>query len=89
MSREDTARLIEFAPDAEWRCLIALSRFGGLRVPSEALSLRWSDIDWHRHTIHVPSPKLEHLEGHEEREIPIFKELKPYLQECFGPLNRD
>ena len=83
VSPEDILRVIEFAPDAEWRCLIALSRFGGLRVPSEALSLRWADIDWHLGTIRVPCPKLEHLEGHENREIPIFSELRPYLQECF------
>ena len=38
-------RVIDAAPDAEWRLLIALSRFGGLRVPSEALALRWSDVD--------------------------------------------
>lgn len=83
VSSADIFRVIEFAPDAEWRCLIALSRFGGLRVPSEALSLRWADIDWHQNTIRVPCPKLEHLEGHEERVIPIFSELRPYLQECF------
>lgn len=67
----------------EKRCLIALSRFGGLRVPSKALSLRWTDTDWHQGTIRVPCPKLEHLKGHEDREIPIFSELRPYLQECF------
>jgi hypothetical protein len=52
-------------------------------VPSEALSLRWTDIDWHQGTILVSVPKLEHLEGHEDRLIPIFSELRPYLQECF------
>jgi site-specific recombinase XerD len=83
VSSEDILQVIEFAPDAEWRCLIALSRFGGLRVPSEALSLRWTDIDWHQGTIRVPCPKLEHLEGHEDRVIPIFSELRPFLQECF------
>ncbi len=83
VSAEDILLVIERAPDAEWRCLIALSRFGGLRVPSEALSLRWTDIDWNRNLIRVPCPKLEHLEGHEVREIPIFGELRPYLLECF------
>jgi integrase len=83
VSAEDILLVIERAPDAEWRCLIALSRFGGLRVPSEALSLRWTDNDWNRNLIRVPCPKLEHLEGHEVREIPIFGELRPYLLECF------
>ncbi len=83
VSPEIILRVIESAPDAEWRCLIALSRFGGLRVPSEALSLRWIDVDWDRNLIRVPCPKLEHLEGHEVREIPIFSELRPFLLECF------
>jgi hypothetical protein len=64
-------------------CLVALSRFGGLRVPSEALSLRWTDINWDRNSIRIPCPKLEHIEGHESREIPLFGELRPFLQECW------
>src|SRR4029079_10981306 len=43
IGRETIAKVIDAVPDAEWRVLIALSRFGGLRVPSEALALRWSD----------------------------------------------
>src|SRR6185436_4127635 len=46
VSRETIAKVIDAAPDAEWRLLITLSRFGGLRVPSEVLTLRWSDVDW-------------------------------------------
>tara|TARA_R110002072_G_scaffold179059_1_gene335057 strand:- start:116968 stop:118371 length:1404 start_codon:yes stop_codon:yes gene_type:complete len=82
VSRETSSSVLEHCPDAEWRCLIALSRFGGLRVPSEALSLRWSDIDWNRNLIHVPCPKLEHLDGHAVRDVPLFGELLPYLLEC-------
>ena len=81
--RDHIARVLEQCPDAEWRCLVALSRFAGLRVPSEALSLRWSDVDWHQNVIRIPCPKLEHIEGHEDREIPIFAELRPHLEECF------
>ena len=80
--RELILRVIAACPDEEWRCLVALSRFGGLRVPSEALSLRWSDVDWDRDIVRVPCPKLEHIEGHESREIPLFGELKPFLKEC-------
>ncbi|MDA0809824.1 MAG: site-specific integrase [Planctomycetota bacterium] len=82
VSRETISSVLEHCPDAEWRCLIALSRFGGLRVPSEALSLRWSDIDWNQNLIHVPCPKLEHLDGHAVRDVPLFGELLPYLLEC-------
>src|SRR5207249_206620 len=31
----------------------------------------------------VRSPKTEHHEGHESRVVPIFPELRPYLEECF------
>ena len=38
----------------------ALSRYGGLRCPSEHLALKWSDVDWDKSRIRVPSPKTEH-----------------------------
>lgn len=69
-------RVIDAAPDAEWRLLIALSRFGGLRCPSEHLALKWSDVDWGRNRFRVESPKTG------ERWIPIFPELRPYLDDC-------
>jgi hypothetical protein len=70
-------RAIEAAPDAEWRLIIALSRFGGLRCPSEHLALRWEDVLWDRNRFYVPSPKTG------GRWVPIFPELRPYLEECF------
>jgi integrase len=70
-------------PDAEWRSIVALSRYGGLRCPSEVLSLRWNDIDWERARIVVRSPKTEHHPGRESRVIPLFPELRPYLEEAF------
>ena len=39
IERDTVQRIIDAAPDAEWRLLIALARYGGLRIPSEALSL--------------------------------------------------
>jgi hypothetical protein len=63
--------------------LIALSRFAGLRVPSEAMSLRWQDIDWDRGRITVPCPKLEHLAGRGYRVIPLFADVRPYLEEAW------
>ena len=83
VSREDSERVLEACPDAQWRLLFALSRYGGLRCPSEHLSLRWGDVDWERDRITVPSPKTEHHAGGESRVIPLFPELRPYLEECF------
>lgn len=83
VTREMTAKVIDACPDAQWRLMIALSRFGGLRCPSEHLALTWSDVDWAKNRIRVPSPKTEHHEGKESREIPIFPELRPHLMQVF------
>src|SRR6516162_277379 len=77
VDREVIFHVIDAAPDAEWRLLIALSRFGGLRCPSEHLALRWQDVDWERNRFRVDSPKTG------ERWVPIFPELRPYLEGCF------
>ncbi len=70
---------IEAAPDVQWRVLIALSRYGGVRMPSEALPLRWGDINWEKRRVLITSPKTEHHAGHETRFIPLFPELEKYL----------
>lgn len=44
VTRDETQRVLDACPDAQWRLLFALSRFGGLRCPSEHLGLRWGDI---------------------------------------------
>jgi integrase len=84
VSREEATKVLTACPDAEWRLLFALARFGGLRVPSEVLLLRWSDIDWAGNRFTVTSPKTEHHEGGGSRIVPIFPELLPYLIEAFG-----
>jgi integrase len=83
IDRETIASVINAAPDHEWRLIIALSRFGGLRCPSEHLALRWQDIDWERSRFLVRSCKTEHHDDGGERWVPIFPELRPYLDECF------
>ncbi|WP_417392053.1 tyrosine-type recombinase/integrase [Gimesia sp.] len=83
VTREIAQKVINQAPDAEWRMIIALSRYGGLRCPSEVLRLRWEDIDRETDQILVTSPKTEHHPGKETRVIPLFPELVPYLDECY------
>jgi len=63
--------------------LFALSRFGGLRCPSEHLALTWNDVDWERNRFRVTSPKTAHHEGRGERWVPIFTEFRPYFEEAF------
>ena len=74
---------MEAAPDASWRLLIALSRFGGLRIPSEVRELRWSDIDWDNRSMRIRSPKTERHEGGDVRTVPIFEELVRPLMDAF------
>jgi integrase len=83
LERKDAERIIEACPDAEWRLLFALSRYGGLRCPSEHLSLRWDAIDWERARMLVKSPKTEHHQGRASRVAPIFPELRPFLDEAW------
>ena len=80
ITREDGQRILDACPDAQWRLIFALSRFGGLRCPSEHLALTWADIDWDRKRIRVTSAKTERHEGKGERWIPMFPELRPHLE---------
>ncbi len=80
VSLDDAYKVLEACPDANWRLLFALSRFGGLRCPSEHVALTWADVDWELDRLTIRSPKTEHHEGKESRIVPIFPELRPYLE---------
>jgi hypothetical protein len=69
--------------DNNWRLVIALTRFCGLRIPSEVSRLTWGDVDWHGRRLTIRVPKKEHLDGHEIRFVPIFAEVEPYLRQAF------
>ena len=83
VKRDVAYKVLDACPDAEWRLIFALSRFGGLRCPSEHLALTWPEVDWDRGRFLVHAPKTEHHEGKAERWVPIFPELRPYLEEAF------
>ncbi|MBN2129817.1 MAG: site-specific integrase [Sedimentisphaerales bacterium] len=83
LTPQEASRVLEACPDTQWRLIFALSRFGGLRCPSEHLALRWEDVDWDRGRMLVRSPKTEHHEGGESRQVPLFPELLPYLRDAF------
>jgi len=83
VTREDAAKILDACPDAEWRLIFALSRYGGLRCPSEHLKLRWSDVDFAGGRFTVHSPKTEHHEGGDFRVVPLFHELRPYFDDAF------
>ena len=66
-----------------WQTIIALARYGGLRTPSETLSLPWRNVDWAAERLTIVSPKTAHHPGKGNREIPIFTRLRPYLDKAF------
>jgi len=83
ITREEADKVLQACPSNEWRLIFALSRYGGLRCPSEHLGLTWRDVNWEQERITVRSPKTEHVAGRESRVIPLFPELRPYLTEAF------
>jgi integrase len=78
ITREVTSRILDKC-DPTWKVIVALARYGGLRCPSEVLSLRWDGIDWEHSRITVESPKTEHHPGRARRVIPLFPELRDIL----------
>ncbi|MEM6553961.1 MAG: tyrosine-type recombinase/integrase [Planctomycetota bacterium] len=81
ISRETVQRIIDVCPDAEWRLIVALSRFGGLRIPSGLDFLQWAEVDWDKHRFIV------HGKGtngkRRPRAVPIFPDLRPYLEDAW------
>lgn len=78
----DAHKLIA-AANPVWRVIVALCRFGGLRCPSEVLTLKWADVNFETGRMTVGSPKTEHLPGKAYRVVPIFPELRPVLDEAW------
>jgi integrase len=77
-------RVIDASHCAEMRLLIALSRYGGLRIPVEARRLLWTDIDFEKGEMTIRGKKNKH--GQVRRRVcPIFPQLRPYLEDCFDP----
>jgi integrase len=83
VSREVIQRLLDNCPDWQWRLVVALARYGGLRCPSEVALLRWSDVHWDTERFTVTSPKTKRY-GKATRIVPIFPELRPFLDEAFS-----
>ncbi len=69
--------------DREWRLIVALSRYGGLRVPSELEPLTLADIDFERNRLRITSPKTKRHAGKAERWIPLFPELRQHIEDAY------
>lgn len=79
---EQAQAVLDACPDAEWRLIFGLARYGGLRAVSEVLALKWDDVDMAKERFTVTSSKTAHHEGHETRRVPIFPELRPLFEDA-------
>ena len=86
VTRAEADKVLAACPSAQWRLVFALSRFGGMRCPSEHSELRVKEIDFSAKKMKIRSPKTEHLEGRDYRIVPIFDELLPYLKAAIAEL---
>lgn len=84
VTRAEADAVLAACPNLEWQLIFVLSRYGGLRCPSEHLALVWGDVDWELDRMTVHSPKTEHHDGKELRVIPLFPELRQYLKALYN-----
>lgn len=90
ITREVAYKLLDAMKDADekplvqWQLIFALNRFGALRCPSETSAMTWDDVDWDNSKVTVHSPKTEQYEGKESRVMPLFPELRPFLEAAFN-----
>lgn len=80
---ESIESILAACPNDEWRAIVALSRYAGLRCPSEVVELKWGDVNWDRGRLTVRSVKTADHEGHGVRVVPIAPELRPILLALF------
>jgi integrase len=81
VERDTIDKVMKACPDSRWRAIVALCRFGGLRCPSEVLTLKWDEVNFDEGKMTVTAPKTEHHEGGGVRIVPLFPEVRKALEE--------
>jgi len=79
ISRETIHQVLACCPNHECRVIVGLARFGGLRCPSEFLTLKWGDVDLDRGSMRIHSDKTERSGMKAVRDVPICPELRQLL----------
>lgn len=75
---EETIDKIICAATKEFAAVVACARYGGLRIPSEALSLDWQDVDWEAGRVRVTDTKRGCT-----REVPLFPKWRAALADWY------
>lgn len=81
VDRDRIQQVMAKISDPHMRLLVALSRVGGLRIPSEAAAMTWGDIRPESRRIIVRSQKGRR-HGKATRDVPLFDELVPLIEAC-------
>ena len=87
VGQEMALKVLDACPDAQWRLIFGLARWGGLRCPSEVLRLEWQDVDFEHDRFTVHACKTEHHADSGIRTVPMFPELRPLFQDAFDKAN--
>jgi len=82
LTRANAMKIIDACPDSQWRLIVALWRFAGLRK-MEIFQLRWEHVLWDKGRMLVTIPKTRHHEGKETRFVPIG-DILPWLEQSFN-----
>ncbi len=80
--RDSVDQLLEQCHGPEYRLLLIMARYMGLRVPSEIVPLKWIDVDWDKMRLVITSPKTKRHKGGDKRVCPIFPEVAHALNEA-------
>lgn len=75
VSAETIERVLDVIPCPQFRLIVALARWGGLWIPSELTTLRWSNIDLANGRMIIQAPKTAHHKDGGLRIVPIFPEV--------------
>ena len=76
---ERVDELVAAADTQDWKLILLLARYGGIRIPSELVHLRWQNVDFRQERILIHSVKTAHHPGKDKRYIPLFDELRQPL----------
>ncbi len=84
ISTETIETVLDACPSIEWRVIVGLCRYAGLRCPSEVGVITWADVNWEKGRLTVLSKKTEHHGGdHAVRVVPIQPALNEILRVAF------
>jgi len=86
LTEQDIAKLVDAANSPQWRCLVGLCAYAGLRL-GEARALTWSEIKWGEGRIELTGESTS-TKNH-RRPVRMEIELEQLLLEAFETLDDD